>query len=82
MARPRKFKYRVQRFAKGRGKGKVKAVGSRRVVVNGTIRRPGQAPVKAMTGGKRKKQTKEEAGSKLKSKLLGKYRSKAKKRKK
>lgn len=80
MAGSRKFKYRIQKFpAKGKGKGRVGVVGSRRVVVNGTIRRPGQSPLKAMVS--KKKPTRSEAGKKLKSKLLGKYRSQSKRKK-
>lgn len=75
----RKFGFRTQRFAKGRGKGRVGVVGSRRIVVNGTIRRPGQSPVKAAP--KKKRTSREEAGKKLKGKLLGKYRSQAKRKK-
>lgn len=74
----RKFAYRIQRFAKGRGKGRVGVVGSRKVVVNGQIRRPGQAPLKDVVT--KRKPSREEAGKKLKSKLLGKYRSQAKKK--
>ena len=80
MAAARKFKYRIQRFpAKGRGKGRAGVVGSRRVVVNGTVRRPGKSPIKAVVA--KKKDSRLEAGKKLKSKLLGKYSSQTKKKK-
>lgn len=80
MASARKFGYRIQRFpAKGGGKGRAGVVGSRKVVVNGTVRRPGQSPVKAVVS--KKKDSRAEAGKKLKKKLLGKYSSQAKKKK-
>lgn len=79
MASARKFAYRIQRFpAKGRGKGRAGVVGSRKVTVSGTVRRPGKSPVKDVVV--KKKPGRLEAGKKLKSKLLGKYASQAKKK--